>query len=334
MSNGQNAHYLLRAAELLASLTARVAAASNEEQVLRYQYETLSQHSSSLEAECERLRNDIEGHVSIAGVILAERDKLRTALEAREAKLLEVGSALLRDQDQSARRSQTYEADLAELRAAFDREREELSANLKAREAELSELRLAFDRERDRFHSELQSREAEMAGLRANSGREQEALTARIDVLETKREELRLALDRISQLRVESVEAVEAAESVADRSILDPGAEAQSGWSAAQPGDRGSAVDQANAVVPKETLRQARAQFDFLARESFRRGDVATQAMCELGAHTIEIALVAQEKTDPLPVGEVAFSILTLPDLSSGADEKPGRRRADDVHPV
>ncbi len=47
-------------------------------------------------------------------------------------------------------------------------------------------------------------------------------------------------------------------------------------------------------MVPKETLRQARAQFEFLARECVRRGDVATQAMCELGAHSIDLALVGE----------------------------------------
>jgi hypothetical protein len=62
--------------------------------------------------------------------------------------------------------------------------------------------------------------------------------------------------------------------------------------------------------VPKETLRQARAQFEFLARECVRRGDVATQAMCELGAHTMDQALVAVETSHPSPVGEVALSIL------------------------
>jgi hypothetical protein len=60
-------------------------------------------------------------------------------------------------------------------------------------------------------------------------------------------------------------------------------------------------------VVPKETLRQARAQFEFLARECIRRGDVATQAMCELGAHSIDLALVAE--SHPTSVGE-ALNVL------------------------
>jgi hypothetical protein len=60
-------------------------------------------------------------------------------------------------------------------------------------------------------------------------------------------------------------------------------------------------------VVPKETLRQARAQFEFLARECIRRGDVATQAMCELGAHSIDLALVGEHH--PPSAGE-ALDIL------------------------
>jgi hypothetical protein len=60
-------------------------------------------------------------------------------------------------------------------------------------------------------------------------------------------------------------------------------------------------------MVPKEMLRQARAQFEFLARECIRRGDVATQAMCELGAHSIDLALDGEQR--PPSVGE-ALDIL------------------------
>ena len=70
-----------------------------------------------------------------------------------------------------------------------------------------------------------------------------------------------------------------------------------------------------SAIVPRETLRQARAQFEFLAKECVRRGDVATQAMCELGAHTMDQALVTGETTQPSPVGEVALSIIREPIL-------------------
>ena len=321
MSNGQNAQYLLRGAALLEALTARLSAASDEEQLSRYKYETLSQQNDSLEAECERLKDDIEGHVNVAGLILSERDALKAALEAREAELRDFGVALQLEKDRQAAQSQAHEAVLAELCAAFDqerislrataevsskevdqvrrvfdREREEMLAHLKAREDELFDLRRAVDRERDEFQFQLKSREDEIAELRAGSGREQEALMARIGVLETKRAELRSAFDRINQLRVDSgVPGV-------DLSTPDLRMAPQ--------------IDQASAVVPKETLRQARAQFEFLAKECIRRGDVATQAMCELGAHTMDLALSAQEDADALPVGEMALSILGPPRLA------------------
>ena len=234
--------------------------------------------------------------------VLAERDALRTALEAREAELLELGGTLQREQDQSAKGSQVHEAALAELRAAFEqervgltamaevsskevdqvrrafeREREELSAALMRREAEIAEVRLALGRERDGLQSQLKACEDELAVLRAASAREHEAF-------EAKRAELRSAFDRINQLRVQKADS--------------------------------PAVDGARAVVSKETLRQARAQFEFLAKECIRRGDVATQAMCELGAHTMNLVLAPDEGTHALPVGEVALSILR-PDPAS-----------------
>ncbi len=63
-------------------------------------------------------------------------------------------------------------------------------------------------------------------------------------------------------------------------------------------------------MVPKDTLRQARAQFEYLAREFIPLGDIASQVMCELGAYTMDLALVGDQPTDHLPVGEVARSIL------------------------
>jgi hypothetical protein len=84
-------------------------------------------------------------------------------------------------------------------------------------------------------------------------------------------------------------------------------------------------ADQASAVVPKETLRQARAQFEFLARESIRRGDIATQAMCELGAHTLQLALAADESADASPISQMALSILSLSDPNSPAGAESER---------
>ena len=167
-----------------------------------------------------------------------------------------------------------------QLRASFERDRDELSAELARSQMEQTELRAAFDREREELNASLKSREDELAEVRADFAREREALNDKAEALEAKRVELRSAFERISQLRVE------------------PAAPVQ---------DLDSLREENNAVVPKETLRQARAQFEFLARECIRRGDVATQAMCELGAHSIDLALVAEQH--PSSVGE-ALNIL------------------------
>jgi len=77
-----------------------------------------------------------------------------------------------------------------------------------------------------------------------------------------------------------------------------------------QRGDRDAVVGEANAVVPKTTLRQARAQFEYLAKEFIPLGDIASQVMCELGAYTMDLALTAGQKIDHFPVDEVAFRLL------------------------
>ena len=69
-------------------------------------------------------------------------------------------------------------------------------------------------------------------------------------------------------------------------------------------------VGENNAVVPKTTLLQARAQFEYLAREFVPLGDIASQVMCELGAYTMDLALIGGQPTNQLPVGVVARSIL------------------------
>ena len=330
MSNGHNAKYLLRAAELLETLTARASAASDEEKLWRYKYETLTQHTDQLEAESGRLKDDIEGHVNVAGFILAERDQLRTALEKREAELLELSQELQRELDQSAAASETHESAVTELRTAFDqdrlalmaaadvsakevdqqrrvfeRERAELAAELKRHQDEAAELRLAFDRERQALQSQLTAREDALAASRADSGRESAALREQLEALEAKRAELRSSFERISQLRVE------------------PESQRDSGDALA--GDANSRADEASAVVPKETLRQARAQFEFLAKECLRRGDLATQAMCELGAHAMQLALDGDERADASPIGRMALNILSLSDPDTPVRGESGR---------
>jgi hypothetical protein len=62
MSVGQNATYLHHAAVLLETLPARLTAALDEEQLWRYKYETIIPHADMLEAECEALKQDVDGH--------------------------------------------------------------------------------------------------------------------------------------------------------------------------------------------------------------------------------------------------------------------------------
>jgi hypothetical protein len=192
-------------------------------------------------------------------------------------------------------------------RRAFERERDELSAKLSQSEAVMAEFRLAFERERGDWQSRLSSREDELAAIRVAAANDHEELEQRIEELEAKRAELRSAFDRISELG--------ATATTTDLPAEAQGAAPQAGSPPVQPHARDSLPAANSAIVPKETLRQARAQFEFLAKECVRRGDVATQAMCELGAHTMDQALVIGETTHPSPVGEVALSIILEPIL-------------------
>ena len=70
-------------------------------------------------------------------------------------------------------------------------------------------------------------------------------------------------------------------------------------------------------MVPKATLRQARAQFEYLANEFTGGEEVASKVMCELGAVSMEVALGAGRKNDHVPVGEVALSILASSSVTS-----------------
>jgi hypothetical protein len=332
MANGYNKAYLLQAADLLGILTARVLAASDEERLWRYKYETLSQHADGLEAECEGLKNDIEGHLDIAASLLAERDTLGGTLQAREAELAVLHEALGRERDERAAKSAAHEEALDGLRLAFDQKREALqaalearggecdelrvalererddgAARLAARDAELSELRLAFDRERGELQAQLKARGDDLAVLRSASEREQDALKEKVAALEAKRAELRSAFDRINHLRNQAIEPQDRAGVL---SAARPGSGAEAGPFAVPRNAQSRAAGEAEAVVPKTTLLQARAQFEYLAREFIPLGDIASQVMCELGAYTMDLALVAGEPADHLPVGEVARSIL------------------------
>ena len=334
MSNGYNAAYLHRAADLLEVLTTRVIAAADEEDLSRYKYETLSQHADALEAECDALKRDIEGHVHTASTILNERDALNVTLRSRDSDIAELRGALTRKGEELTAALQAREAALTRLQAAFDGERETLKAmvqargdeieqvrdafegereqhatTLKAREAELSELRLAFDRERGELTSQLKTGADELAVHRIASQAESEILQEKITALESKRAELRSAFDRINDLHNQALAAGAAAVPVAET----PGLAAAASPPPAQLVDRNPAIGEADAVVPKTTLLQARAQFEYLAKAFIPLGDIASQVMCELGAYTMDLALTAGQPAKHQPVDEVALNLLSSP---------------------
>jgi chromosome segregation ATPase len=339
VSVGHNANYLHHAAVLLESLAAQVTAAVDEEQLWRYKYETVTRHADLLEAECDALKHDIDGHLNIISSTLAERDTLKATLQGREAELSELLGVLERERGEQTAASEAFEQALAELRAGFDREREtlraaadargdeldlfrlaserehgELAAKFQAREKEGADLRLAFDRERDELNAQLKARGDELAALRVTSDRECDALREKVAALEAKRLELRAAFDRISYLRDQTVEPRDGA----GRAGPDqPQPEAQVNSHAGEPGDRNPSVGETDAVVPKATLRQIRAQFKYLANEFTGVGDVPSRVMCELGAFTMDAVLGADHKAAPLPTGDIALSILAAPALAS-----------------
>jgi len=303
MSNGYNAAYLHRAAEFLETLTARVLAASDEDALWHYKYETLSHHAEALESEIEALKQDIEGHLDITSAVIGERDGLAATLQAREAELAGLRDAASRERSEHAAELAAQEQAAAGLRTAFDRERDALRANLEAlatREAELSELRLAHERERSEFQAKLKVSGDELAAFRVVSEREQAALRDKVTALEAKRAELRSAFERIGDLRSQTIGHQDYAAA----------RQAEAGAPATQPGEQDSAVGEANAVVPKVMLRQARDQFEYLARQFVPLGDIASQVMCELSAYNIDLALVAGQPADHLPVGDIARNIL------------------------
>ena len=64
MSVGHNANFLHHAAVWLETLSAKLAAAQDEEQLWRYKYETIAEHTDALEAECEALKHELDGHLN------------------------------------------------------------------------------------------------------------------------------------------------------------------------------------------------------------------------------------------------------------------------------
>ena len=90
MSVGHNANFLHHAAVWLETLSTQLAAAQDEEQLWRYKYETIAEHTDALEAECEALKHDLDGHLNVISSTLSEREALRATLQAREAEVSEL----------------------------------------------------------------------------------------------------------------------------------------------------------------------------------------------------------------------------------------------------
>ena len=303
MSNTYNATYLQRAAELLETLTARVLAASDEDELWRHKYESLADHAGALEAECDTLKLDIEGHLNVTSSILSERDALSASLQSRESELSELRGGLDREHEALKASHEARGEELARLR----REREDSAARLIVCEGELSALRVVAERERAELQVRLKAQEDEFTAFRVASDRERDALEAKVASLEAKRAELRAAVDRINDLKNQTVEPQGDADKVFP---AEPFLQAEANPVTALRGERDAVVGEANAVVPKTTLRQARAQFEYLAKEFIPLGDIASQVMCELGAYTMDLALTAGQKTEHFPVDEVALRLL------------------------
>lgn len=339
MSVGHNANFLHHAAVWLETLSAGLAAAQDEEKLWRYKYETIAEHTDALEAECEALKHDLDGHLNVVSSTLSEREALRATLQARETEVTGLRGDLDRERDEFAATSQAHQQAMAALRAEFERERATLTAAFdgeragfaavverrggefdqlrrqlaeqsKAHELELSRLRLGFAGERHDLAARLKVSGDELAALRVVSERERDALLAKVSDLEAKRAEIRSAFDRIADLKSQTNESQDGAEHSVPAM---PGPEVEARSNPAQPGGRNPAVGEADVVVPRATLRQARSQFEYLAHEFTGSGDVASQVMCELGAFTMELALGQGGKADHLPVGDVALSILASP---------------------
>lgn len=243
MSNGQNAIYLQNAAVLLETLTARLTAALEEEELWRYKYETAIQQADAFEAECDALKHDVEGHVNITSAILSERDALKSALQAQEEEISELHATWDRERGELATKLEAQVKAEAGIRAVFDREREQLRSTLQARDdeldrlrsdlagerenlaaksnahlSELSELRLAFDQER----AELQGRQKLLGDELATVRFEYDALKMKIADLEKKRAEAR-SFSQIGNQQNQTVEHANADHSIAAGPGLDAG---------------------------------------------------------------------------------------------------------------
>lgn len=131
-----------------------------------------------------------------------------------------------------------------------------------------------------------------------------DALNERIFFLEARQPQLRSDLAN-SNHRYQAIEAQAVAEHRADAM---PGSEDVTVLSPKPWSSDDNAVA-ASALVAKSTLRQACAQFEFLAREFVPLGNIASQVMCVLAANAMDAALHPGPQDHP-EVGEIARSIL------------------------
>ena len=270
-----------------------------------------------LEAECDALKNDIEGHLNVTSSILSERDALSASLQSRESELSALRAGFDGEHEALKAAIEARGEELDRLR----REREDSAARLKVCEGEMAALRLVAERERAELQVRLKAQGDEFTAFRVASDRERDALEAKVASLEAKREELRAAVDRINDLKNQAIEP----QGVADH-LIPARPWLETNPVPPQPVDRDAVVGEANTVVPKTTLRQARAQFEYLAKQFIPLGDIASQVMCELGAYTMDLALTAGQKTEHFPIDEVALRLLAPSAPASahaGSDSPP-----------
>ena len=180
-----------------------------------------------------------------------------------------------------------------EIASSLLAERDALGGTLQAREAELAVLREALTREHDERAGNAAAHEEALDGFRTAFDQQREALQATLEARVEECDQLRRELDRQR-----------------GDGEARPGAGAEPVPLRPLPNGQEAVGGETSAVVPITTLRQARAQFEYLAREFIPLGDIASQVMCELGAYTMDMALIGGQPNDHLPVGEVARSIL------------------------
>src|SRR5262249_7969317 len=120
MSNGQNSAWLLNAAAMLETLSARVAAAEAEEQLSRQKCENLARDNDRLEAECDGLKGDVDGHLELARTLLDDRESLSATLESRDAEVSALNEALTSERAQLAADAKAHEQTLTATSAAHE----------------------------------------------------------------------------------------------------------------------------------------------------------------------------------------------------------------------